>query len=374
MADLAATTRATMSAAATRPAPARRRPTWEVPDRLDVLARMRIAAKRPRPGETRDRPLLRFQTVRLLAIVVAGLWMLAPAVAHAAPTADELRATGEQLAKDGRFTEAVESFKAANQLTERASNYCLIGLAYTRRELWPQAEIFIDQCRKRATPEDPLPAWLPVLENQLAERLANVNVAAVDIRVLPAGIAVKLAVSSFAPDELFEPRTIHLPPGRHVVIATANGYADAQVTIEVANKDAQRVTITLRPVEPARPRPSVAEPARPSRVPMIVAGGGGALLAAGLVYHLVWFKPAADELATATDRAHPDPVLYSEWSHRFDVRRRATIALYGAGVAALGVAALLHETVFKRTEADVQVSAVPLEGGGGMISLGWATR
>ena len=58
---------------------------------------------------------------------------------------------------------------------------------------------------------------------------ASANVAAVDIRVEPAGTDVKLAVSSFAPDELFGPRTIHLPPGHHVLLATATFWQGVDV-------------------------------------------------------------------------------------------------------------------------------------------------
>ena len=314
-----------------------------------------------------------------MALAVASLCTFAPAWAHAGASADELRSTGEQLARDGRLSEAIDSFKAANKLQDRATNYCLIGLAYTRLERWPQAEVFVDECRRRASSDDPLPEWIPMLEKQLAERLANVNVAEVALEVEPTGVDVKLAISSFAPDELFQPRKIHLPPGRHVVIASARGYADAQRTIEVTDRTAQRVTITMIPRAVAQPVSQpvamVASPHTPraSKVPLIVAGSGAALVAVGIVYHLGWFKPAADALDQATNGTMPDPALYDTWEHRFDVRRSATLALYGAGVLTLGVAAVLHFRVFKTSEHDVRVSAAPVEGGG-IVNLGWTTR
>src|SRR5690242_5920614 len=72
------------------------------------------------------------KTVRFHAIVVAGLWCALPAPVHA-ETPAELQAKGEQLAKDGRFSEAIDAFKAADRIERRASHACLIALAYTRR-------------------------------------------------------------------------------------------------------------------------------------------------------------------------------------------------------------------------------------------------
>jgi len=46
--------------------------------------------------------------------------------------ADAARQQGEQLAKAGRFSEAIAAFKDSNAKKPRATNYCLIGLAYTR--------------------------------------------------------------------------------------------------------------------------------------------------------------------------------------------------------------------------------------------------
>src|SRR5688572_8864518 len=109
-------------------------------------------------------PVLASQVVRILAIVVAGL--LAASGLAAADDREELQAKGEQLAKDGRFVEAIDAFKAADLIQPRASHACLIALAYTRRELWPQAELFLSVCHHRAKGGDPLPEWVPLAEQQ----------------------------------------------------------------------------------------------------------------------------------------------------------------------------------------------------------------
>lgn len=133
------------------------------------------------------------------AIVVAGLCVLAPALAHAEPTAAALQAQGERLARNRRYSEAIEAFKAADRIETRASHACLIALAYTRRELWPQAEIFMDLCHGRANPSDPEPAWVPEAEALIEERLQQVDAAPVEISTDPAIPGVKLTISSFAP-------------------------------------------------------------------------------------------------------------------------------------------------------------------------------
>jgi len=281
-----------------------------------------------------------------------------------------MRARGEQLAKDGRFTEAIDAFKAAERIEPRARHACLIALAYTRRELWPQAEIFLEQCEKRATPSDPAPEWVPVAKQQLAERLATVNVAAVEIRVEPAGTPVKLAVSSFAPDELFDPRTIHLPPGRHVLIATAPGYNDAQKTIEVTDKTPQQVTVTMLPIGTDKDTTPVAPPLPPaSKVPFVVMGAGGALVVVGAVVHGTYYKNARDKLATARDNGREETggPLTDKWSRA----RAITIGVYGAGAATLITGLVLRATVFRQKEAPVAVGVVPVDGGG-MVSVGWS--
>ena len=162
---------------------------------------------------------------------------------------------------------------------------------------------------------NPLPEWVPVAKQQLAERLATVNVTPVEIKVEPAGADVKLAVSLFAPDELFGPRTIHLPPGRHVIIATAPGYNDAQKTVEVGDdRTPQTVTITMLPIGAAKVGPpsggAVPETTRTSsKVPLAVMAAGGGVLVVGAALHLFYFKPVRDDLGGGDGPRHVRPAV-----------------------------------------------------------------
>jgi hypothetical protein len=166
-----------------------------------------------------------------------------------------LQAKGEQLAKDGKYTDAIEAFKAADRIEKRAAHACLISLAYTRRELWPQAELFLSFCHQRAKPGDPLPDWVSLADQQIRDRLIAAGLVEVSIEAKPP--TAHVTVSSFAPDEVFEPRTIHLPIGTHVVFAKAPGYVDGQVILQISDKTTKHVVIELAP------NPGSAKPGEP---------------------------------------------------------------------------------------------------------------
>ncbi|HEY4055075.1 MAG TPA: hypothetical protein VGM39_00660 [Kofleriaceae bacterium] len=291
-----------------------------------------------------------------------------------AESAEELRTRGEQLAKDGRYTEAIDVFKAAERLEPRARHSCLIALAYIRREAWPQAEIFLEQCEKRATPADPVPEWVPAAKQQLAERMTSATVSAVDIRVEPVGVNPKLAVSSFALDELFDPRTIHLPPGRHTIIATAPGYNDAQKTITVEGTAPQTVTITMLPVgapdQVDHTKPPVEAPApKSSIVPYAIMGAGLGVALIGGVIDVTKVRTTRSDIDVKAPR--PD---YDSQVDTFHKWRNISAGVYALGGAAFVTGLVLKLTVFDGKEAPVQVAVDPLEGGGGMVSVGWSTK
>ncbi|MDB4964210.1 MAG: hypothetical protein JWP01_4209 [Myxococcales bacterium] len=321
--------------------------------------------------------LIASELVRFLATGIAGLVLLGVPAVAVGESGEELRVRGEQLARDGRYTEAIDAFKAAEKIEPRARHSCFIALAYTRREAWAQAEVFLDQCHKRASASDPLPEWVPMVDQLLAERLPLA--APIEIKVEPPGTEIKLTVSSFAPDEIIAPRTIHLAPGRHVVIATAQGYNDAQKTVDVSDKSPQTITITMLPVSTLGPDPGgaiVAGPtAPPSRVPTYVMAGGGAIVLAGAIVHATLFRTARNNLDAANELATRDPAAadaqWKEWSPKFDTRRNLTIALYGVGAATVITGLVLKYAVFKSSEQAPQVSFEPSTSGGGWVTVGW---
>lgn len=311
---------------------------------------------------------------------------------------DALVAEGEALAKAGNFSAATEKWKAADKVQPRAKHACLIGLAYTRREYWPQAEVFFARCRQSASATDPVPTWLDAAEKQLEEKLAIAPVAAVKLSVDPPSAAAEIIVSSFAPDEAFGPRVVHLGIGSHTITVTAPGYAPTVQVVEVKNKADQFITIQLKkPGESPTNDPNrvplpvdgngttgtgttgtigngalVTPPpqaAKASPLPWVVVGAGGGVMAIGAVLHATWFKSARDDLSNAATLTE-----YNEISAtgKFESRRKVVLGMYGVGAATIAAGIILKYTVFKdRKESPVAVGAAFGEGGG-MVTLGWS--
>jgi hypothetical protein len=282
---------------------------------------------------------------------------------------DDLVAKGEALAKQSEFTSAIETFKQADAIRPRAKHACLIGLVYARRELWPQAELFFARCRARATDEDPLPKWIDDAQHQLESKLTVAGAAAITIVVTPAEAHPQITVSDFAPDEVFEPQTIHLAPGRHTLDVTAEGFTAASHEVVVTTAEPQTVTIEMHkvgeppPTVPVKPPPPPPPPAPPhSLVPAAVVVGGLALGVAGGAFELFVFKPARDRLASA-----PDAAIYESLQSSFALRRDITVGLYAGAAIAVATGIVLRYTVF----ADSSVTITP-EHGGGVVSLGWS--
>lgn len=307
-----------------------------------------------------------FRVVRSLVVlsVVAGACFARIPMARA-DSAEPHVERGEALARDGRLTDAIVEFKRADAIEPRAKHACLIALAYIRRELWPQAEVFLATCHERAKPSDPLPDWVPLAEQQLDQRLASASVARVSIRVEPAAAAdaATIEVSSFAPDELFRPRAIHLPLGKHLITARSPGRASVERAVEITDGAPREVVISFD-----RQEVHVTTQNR-SHVPTVVIASGGAILVGAVAYHLLAFEPVRDDLASATD-----PAVYDASSSKFDSRRAVTLALYGVGAAVVVTGLVLRYTVYKneRHESPRLSAGLAASGRGLTVGVEWS--
>lgn len=208
--------------------------------------------------------------VRHAVVVVLGIGAFASSAR--AETRDELQARGEQLGREGKWGDAIGAFKAAERLEHRAVHACLIALAYTRREAWPQAELFLAKCQQ-PTPGETLPDWVPEADELIRERLRTAPVSEVTIEVKPANALATLTVSSFQPDEIFAPRTIHLPHGTHLIVGHAPGYPDHQRVVVVDSSTARHVVIDFLAVD----KPFEGAGARRLRIAGLAAAGLGAI-------------------------------------------------------------------------------------------------
>ena len=294
--------------------------------------------------------MLRWQTVRFHAIVIAAV-MYGAGVA-AAESAAELQAEGERAAKDGDYAGAIDKFKAADRIEPRASHACLIALAYTRRNLWPQAEIFKTQCHERASPSDPLPDWMGAADRQIDNAIAAANVAEVTISVDPSDALI--TVSSFALDEKFPPRVIHLAPGVHQISASAPGYEDDHRVVQITDKTPQHIVIELHK------KGTVTRSA--SKVPWIVVGIGGAIAVSGAIVEATVYNTARNDYMNDYGNANKE----SDWERLRDV----VIGCYVVGGLAVGTGIVLKYTVFEDRQDAPVVSFIPRDGGG-LVSVGW---
>jgi len=262
-------------------------------------------------------------------------WIAAATTAHAQPaTPDaELVARGEELARSGEFSRAIVAFKQADKLHASAANACRIGLAYTRRELWSQAELFFARCKDRATAADPPPPWLAAAETALTAKLAEIDAAPIDVRVDAPGALI--SISSFPPDEQFAPRAIHLSPGNYMIVARAPDREPAKVAVAVEARTAQIVTLVL----PHPPPPPPPPPTRDQKIGRVLLWTAAGAAVVGVAAHGL----AAYEHSQLDDaRTANDPVAWDHHAGDFETARAIAIGGYTIAVAAAITGAILH--------------------------------
>jgi hypothetical protein len=310
------------------------------------------------------------------------------ATAEAGPDeAARLRSEGDAFARARRYEEAVAAFKKAEREEPRADHDCFIALAYRRLERWGQAEMFHARCRERvAAAGGAEPPWSAQVAEEIRAGLAKSGYARVSIAVEPAGATGALVtVSSFAPDESFAPpRTIWLPPGKHLVEATAPDRPGGQLTVAVEVGSEQSVVVPLEPgAAPATtgdttppPAPATGEvdvttPAPPapaqqrSALTWISLGAGAAAIVVGVTFHVLALRNQ-DRLRDAVTDAE-----YRDHETAFDVERAGTYIAYGVGATALAFGAYLYFTGASREEPPPVRVGAAADGDGGAVFLEW---
>ncbi len=306
--------------------------------------------------------------VKSWPLLVAGVCVAiaTPARGDDDPTA--LQHRGEQLAKEGQFAEAIDVFKAADAIRPTTEHACLIGLAYGRRNLYGQAELFFDLCHERAVDGDPVPSWVAKVERQFRERLDQAKLAPIKI-VVKHGANARIVVSAFAADEAFSARTIHLSPGRHTITVTvpARGGDRERAPIEraivVEGSDPQKVVIDAR----APTEEPATEGSSGGHLGRNVAIVGVGILVAGAVVHGTWYRSELNELEAAQNP--PDVARYDAHVDAYRTSRYVTVGLYGAGAVTAIIGLVLHAT--RGHEASPAVSIVPTDGGG-VFAVEWS--
>ena len=308
-----------------------------------------------------------------------ALGVLAAASPARADEATDLVDQGNELARHRDYAPAIEKFKAADRLRPRAQNVCMIGLAYLRRQHLAQAEVYFGRCRARANAADPAPEWLTDAETALATQIASSELAAIDLRVAPAGAVASLRLSSFALDESFAPQIVHLPPGSQTITASASGFMTVSRDLSIVARTDQTMVIELTPdrpvpleIVPPSPRPEVVPPSLPTPPPppspiergsvwsprMLAIGAGAAV--GGVVLHALALR-TRDALENPTSAA-----AYHDHEGTFDVERAGAISLYAVAAVAVGVG--LYLRLHGDTSARIGATYT---GDGGLVTIGW---
>jgi hypothetical protein len=282
---------------------------------------------------------------------VLAVWTFA-SVAEADESQD-LVAKGEELAKQGAWSQAITTFKQADAHQPRAENACFIGLAYLRRELWAQAELYFTKCHDRAKPDDPLPVWSAEAEGQLAQKLAGQNVAAVTLDVTPATVAAEITASGFLPDEKLGRGTIHLAPGHYTFTFAAPGYPTVTRELQIANKDPVVVRVKLE-------HEAVAFYYANTNVRWYLIGGGVALGGLGVLLDVTKVQSERDELQKSA-------VRWDQHSSSFETWRDVTVGCWIGGAILTGIGTYLAV----QAHSDLALTA-RIDHQGAAFAIGWS--
>lgn len=310
----------------------------------------------------------------LARVGLAVMCLLAPVAAHA-ETADELVAEGQELARQGRIGDALARFRAADAAEPRPVNSCLIGLAYLRGGALGNAELSFTQCHRRAQ-ATPLPAWVAKEEQDLAQRLAASELGTVTLTVDPT--VTTLTVPALLDGAAFPAtRTLRLPAGTHRIAGRTAAGRELALSIDVRARgthdgrlapaaSASTESPTEEPATLTGPTPpldvALRAPVAPSRsiVPTVLLATGGAALVAGGLVHVLAVRPARADLDEADS-----PTAYDDLLDDYTGPRNLTVALYAVGAAAVITGAVLG---WRRTDAPVVSASVGDSGAAFAIS------
>jgi hypothetical protein len=302
----------------------------------------------------------------------------APAASPAPPTSEALAAArglfAEALQDEeaGLFAVALRTFEQVRRVRDTAS--VEYRIASCHEGLGERAQAYRGYRAARSLgQQDPQGAEVSRAASERLDALAKTIARLTLVVPDPAAAGLDVRVDG-VPVVPADAEPIALPPGRHVVAATAPGSAPFHAELALAEGAQVSLTVTLEPQSrpSAEPAPSGSGHAR-TLAGWIVLGGGAALAAASAVLLVV----RHDDIA-ALNRACPDGACPStaDANELEAMRSRALVegpvgyAIGVAGVAAIGVG--LYLVAAKHGSAAVTASLVPLvaRGGAGVAFAG----
>ncbi|HEY8078861.1 MAG TPA: hypothetical protein VIF62_32235 [Labilithrix sp.] len=292
---------------------------------------------------------LRVLGVLAVAIVLFSRTAIAQTPPPGKDVAKKLFEEGVELEKKSDFAGALAKYQEAEQITVTPGLHFHLAFCLEMTSKLAAALDAYESALKLARDQNKAD-----VEKAVAVRLeplrARVPFLAVKLATQAPDVAVKLDGASLS-NVLLDGKPFRVDPGDHTINATASGYAPFSKKVQAAPATTTNVDVTLEkqaaasaPTPPAHEENGgdVAEPpAEPPKsrsrvVPLALAGGAVALLAAGIVFYAVADSAASDARDTCPQKLSCD-------SPRNKVRTFDALALGGfigaAGVGALAIIA-----------------------------------
>jgi hypothetical protein len=179
--------------------------------------------------------------------------------------ARQLFKEGDDLQREGKFPEALDKFQRAQQVYAAPTN--LLRMAECQAALGRLVESAESY---RAVVRSPLPAGSPpafqAAVDQAKAELSQVEprVPRVTVQVEPAGASgLQMQIDGESVPAALVGEAIPLDPGTHKVTVFAQGYASAEQSVVLKERDARTMSFALRP----GPAGATQGPARPPPLP-----------------------------------------------------------------------------------------------------------
>ncbi len=149
---------------------------------------------------------------------------------------------GLVLMNTNHWSQAEDKFRRSNALVSRNSSLYNLALCLTHQDratesLKVLSEIVDDQ-------ENPDNAELLKYKQDLEERLLNI-VGTIQLDVYPA--SARITIDDRLIEKTGKRRTTYLDPGDHVVVAAAEGFSNARLTISIKSGKENQVKVSLSP-------------------------------------------------------------------------------------------------------------------------------
>jgi hypothetical protein len=325
-------------------------------------------------------------------LVAVGLCLAAPALGQQPQPSAAAKNTARTLLVDGRAKYAARDYKGALKAFQGA--HAIMGVPTTGLDLArTQAELgLLTEARETAAEVIRFDsagnqAFVTAQQDaaQLAQQLdARIPSLVLNVSGAPSGTALEVTVDG----ELVPPAVLTLPrkvnPGEHTVLAKARGFADAQRTVNVGEKETKYVELTLARVgaagegggEVVSPYPEDKGGGDGGRsVPTWawVAGGVGLASIGASIAFGVDFSDAQDEVATNCSNnfcTGYSPEYAADLQQRWN--RSLALTVVFATVGAVGLGAATYGIVTAKPKEPASAMVAPWVGpdGGGVVAIG----